>query len=64
MDTRWNGKLPQGLQELPMENYASMIAGETLWYWVAFGIGLTAYMFTHPTPDQSSGQKLMNAALG
>ena len=64
MKTSWNGELLQGLQELPMETSASIIAGETLWYWIGYGIGLTAYMFTHPTPDQSSGQKLMNAALG
>jgi hypothetical protein len=47
-----------------METSASIIAGETLWYWIGYGLGLTAYMITHPTPYQSPGQKLMNAALG
>jgi len=64
MKNNWNGQLLQGLQELPSESPASIIAGETLWYWVGYGVGLTIYMITHPTPYQSGGQQLMNAALG
>jgi hypothetical protein len=64
MKTGWNGELLQGLQELPMETSASIIAGESLWYWIGYGAGLAVYMITHPTPYQSSGQKSMNAAFG
>jgi hypothetical protein len=64
MKKTWNGELLQGLEELPVEKEAAIMGGETLWYWVCYGAGVAAYMFTHPTPYQSSGQQAMNAALG
>jgi hypothetical protein len=64
MKTTWNGKFLQGLEELPVEEAYTIIGGESLWYWVGYAVGLTVYMVTHPTPNQSGGQKLMNAALG
>ena len=63
MKNKWNGELLQGMEELQLKEEIAITGGETLWYWIGYGIGLTAYMLTHPTPQQSSGQKLMNAAL-
>ena len=42
----------------------AIIGGETLWYWIGYGVGTLGYMVTHLNPNQTSGQKLMNAALG
>lgn len=64
MKTRWNGELLRGLEELPSNETTSIVGGESLWYWVLYGLTAPIYMWTHPTPQQSSGQKLMNAALG
>jgi len=64
MKTPWNGEFLQGMEELTFEERTSVIGGESLWYWVSYGISLEIYMLTHPTPGQSSGQRLMNAALG
>ncbi|HEV3224588.1 MAG TPA: hypothetical protein VGZ90_17035 [Puia sp.] len=57
MKKRWNGELLQGLQELPMETSASIIAGESLFYWIGYGLGLAANMFANSVPGQTSGQK-------
>lgn len=64
MKTKWNGELPMGLKDLPLNEKISIVGGESLWYWISWSLGAAAYMLTHPTPQQSSGQKLMNAALG
>jgi hypothetical protein len=64
MKTKWNGELLQGLEELQPADAKEIVGGETLWYWIGYGVGLLGYMITHPTPEQSSGQKLMNVALG
>jgi hypothetical protein len=57
MNKRWNGELMQGMQELPMETSASIIAGESLFYWIGYGLGLATNLFTSSLPSQSSGQK-------
>jgi len=64
MKTRWNGELLRGLEELDLKEKISLTGGETLWYWIGWAVGFPVYMVTHMTPEQSSGQKLMNAALG
>jgi hypothetical protein len=64
MKTKWNAGFLQGLEELDVEAQISITGGETFWYWVGLVVGLPFYMVTHATPDQSAGQKLMNAALG
>jgi hypothetical protein len=64
MEKRWNGEFLQGLEELPEEKMTAITGGESLWYWVGYAIGGVGYMLTHLTPEQSGGQKLMNAALG
>jgi hypothetical protein len=63
MKKRWNGELLQGLQELPMETSASIIAGESLFYWMGYGWGQVTKMFASTAPGQSSTQKLVNTAL-
>jgi hypothetical protein len=64
MKTGWNGELPQGLEELPLKDESAIVGGESLWYWIGYGAGLAVNMFTYSTANQSSDQKLMNAALG
>jgi hypothetical protein len=63
MRKRWNGELLQGLQELPMETSASIIAGESLFFWIGYGLGQVTKMFASSAPGQSSAQKLVNNAL-
>jgi hypothetical protein len=46
MNKKWDGKLMQGMQELPMETSVSIIAGESLFYWIGYGIGLATNLFT------------------
>jgi hypothetical protein len=57
MKKRWNGELMQGMQELPMETSVSIVGGESLFFWIGYGLGLAANMFTNSIPIQSSGQK-------
>jgi hypothetical protein len=64
MKTRWNGEFLQGLRALTAEEGAAVSGGESLWYWVSWAAGMTVYMLAHPTPNQTAGQKAMNAALG
>ncbi len=63
MKKRWNGELLQGLQELPMETSASIIAGESLFFWIGYGWGQVTKMFASTASGQSSAQKLVNTAL-
>ncbi len=63
MKTKWNGELMPGLQELPMETSVSIKAGESIWFWIGYGIGLTTKMFASTGSNQVSGQKLANATL-
>ena len=53
-----------GLKELSKEEATAIIGGESLWYWISYGIGYAGYMITHLSGEQSAGQKAMNAALG
>jgi hypothetical protein len=64
MKTTWKTEFLQGLKELSREEEAAITGGESLWYWIMWGGALTLYMIAHPTPNQSDGQKAMNAALG
>jgi hypothetical protein len=63
MKTRWNGELMPGLQELPVETSVSICAGESIWFWIGYGIGLTTNLFAGTGSNQSSGQMLTNTAL-
>jgi len=64
MKTGWNGEALHGMQDLPEEEARKVCGGESLWYWISYGVGdLIYHTILHPAP-QSSGQKLMNAALG
>ncbi len=53
MNKKWDGQLMQGMQELPMETSVSIIAGESLFYWIGYGFGLATNLFTNSV----SGQK-------
>lgn len=35
----WNEEFIQGLEELSCEESARIIGGESLWYWIGYGIG-------------------------
>jgi hypothetical protein len=52
MNKSWDGKLMQGMQELPMETSASIIAGDSLFYWIGYGFGLVTSLFTNSTTGQ------------
>ena len=42
----------QGMQELPTETAASIIAGESLFYWIGYGFGLATNLFTNSVTGQ------------
>jgi hypothetical protein len=64
MKTAWNNENFQEFEELTVNEGTAIVGGETLWYWVGFGVGALGYMITHLNSNQTSGQKLMNVALG
>ncbi len=59
--TRFNYCL-QNMQELSVELCEKINGGETLWYWIAYGVGDFLKGMTSGAPN--SGQRLYNAALG
>jgi hypothetical protein len=63
MKSKWNGEMLHGMQELPMETSISIIAGESLWFWIGYGIGAAVNTVTHLIASQPSGQKITNVAL-
>lgn len=63
MKTKWNGELMPGLQELPMETSVSINAGESIWFWIGYGIGVTTNLFASNGSNQTSRQNLTNTAL-
>ena len=54
-------QFPQMMQELTMESCEMISGGETLWYWVTYGV---IGFFWNLNGKQDSGQRLYNAALG
>jgi hypothetical protein len=58
-----NGEFISGLEELSLKEAKSITGGESLWYWLGYGVGYFGYTVTHATGEQSAGQNLMNAAL-
>ncbi len=54
----------QGWQELSAEESAGITGGESLWYWVGFGLGTVVRFISQSSGGQTSGQNLMNAGLG
>jgi hypothetical protein len=64
MKTAWNNEIFQVFEELSVNEGTAIAGGETLWYWVGYSALLVGYMFTHLNSKQSSGQQLMNVALG
>jgi len=64
MKRGWNGEPLHGMQDLPADEVQRVNGGESLWYWISYGVGeFINHTILNPTP-QSGGQKLMNAALG
>ena len=53
-----------GLKELSVEESTAIIGGESLWYWIGYGIGYAGYIISNATGTQSAGQKAMSAPLG
>jgi hypothetical protein len=47
MKTGWNGELLQGMQELPMETAATIVGGESIFFWIGYGLGVAANTITH-----------------
>jgi hypothetical protein len=39
MKSKWNGELLQGMQELSMETSESIVGGESIFFWIGYGIG-------------------------
>ncbi len=63
MKNKWNGEMLSGFQELTAEETLKIEGAESLLYWIGYAIGAAVHsIITHP--NQSSGQQLMNAALG
>jgi hypothetical protein len=60
----WNEEFLQGLEELSWEESAGIAGGESLWYWVGYGLGSVTRFISQLSGEQSGGQKAMNAALG
>ena len=64
MKKTWNGTLLPDMQELSNRECAEIVGGESLWYWVGYFVGGMINGVRNDNGVQSSGQKLMNAALG
>ena len=47
MKSQWNGELLQGMQELPMETAATIVGGESIFFWIGYGLGATARAITN-----------------
>ena len=39
MKMKWNGETPQGLQELTSAEARAIVGGESLWFWIGYGLG-------------------------
>jgi hypothetical protein len=63
MKTKWNGELMPGMQELPMETSVSINAGESIWFWIGYGFGLTTNLFASAGSNQSSVQQMTSTVL-
>jgi hypothetical protein len=64
MQKTWNGAILPNMQELTSQESAEIVGGESLWYWVGYVVGGMINGVRNDNGVQSSGQKLMNAALG
>jgi len=64
MNAIWNGQLLQGMEELADEEARVIAGGESLSFWIGYAAGAVVNFFSHVSPVQSGGQKLMNASLG
>jgi hypothetical protein len=47
MKTKWNGELPQGMQELTMEAASSVVGGESILFWIGYGLGVATNAIVH-----------------
>lgn len=63
MKKNWDGQFQSGLQELSKEETVAIVGGESLWFWVGYGVGLMGYALTHASGAQSAGQQAANITL-
>jgi hypothetical protein len=63
MKAKWNGELLQGMQELPEEACASIAAGESLWFWIGYGIGAATDAVKKLIAAAPSGHELTTTVL-
>ena len=47
MKNEWNSEFYQGFEELSVSEGTAIVGGESLWYWIGYGIGSLGYMVTH-----------------
>jgi hypothetical protein len=53
------------MEELSVESCEMINGGETLWYWLAYGVGsISGWLRDNINGHQSGGQQVYNAALG
>jgi hypothetical protein len=64
MRTTWSEDSLTGWRELSTEEMSGIAGGESLWYWIGYGVGTVARYISELNGVQSGGQKLMNSALG
>jgi hypothetical protein len=46
MEKVWNKEFLRGLEELSVEETNGIIGGESLWYWVGYGIGSVGHFLS------------------
>ena len=47
MKKKSSAEFLQGLEELSMEETMGIIGGESLWYWVGYGLGAATNYISH-----------------
>jgi hypothetical protein len=47
MKSVWNGEMLQGMQELSMETAATIVGGESIFFWIGYGIGAAVNAVNH-----------------
>jgi hypothetical protein len=46
MKKTWNGEFLQGLEELAEKDECTISGGESLWFWIGYGVGRVSNLFT------------------
>lgn len=56
MKKNLNVEFLDGFSELSREESMSIIGGESLWYWIAYGVGYVGYVIKNSIDVQNGGQ--------